>query len=295
MFETVLTNNFIFRSNALIYEKGLSSNYTLLLKNTNSYADNSTSISNKEKYDLFETLKIDFNYPLKKKVSNNINYLTPKASIRYSPNANTNLFSKDMIINYDNAFVLDRISEGSQVEGGESLTLGLEFQKYNILLGEIFKFRIGNIIKPKENRKLPQKSKLNKTRSDIFGDFTYTLNENTSLRYAFSYDRDLEYSNLDSIGLSFGVNNFLTNFSYYTENHDFGDSENINNSTTLLLNRDNMLKFKTSRNLRDNFTEYYDLVYEYFTDCLSIYLTYNKSFYRDGSLKPNEQIFLVLK
>ena len=295
VFETVLTNNFLFRSNALIYEKGLSSNYTLLLKNTNSYADNSTSVSNEEKYNLFETFKIDFNYPLKKKVANNINYLKPKASIRYSPNGNTNLSSKDMKINYDNAFVLDRISEGSQVEGGESLTLGLEFEKYNIILGEIFKFRIGNIIKPKENRKLPSKSKLNKTRSDIFGDFKYTLNENTSLRYAFSYDRDLEYSNLDSIGLSFGVNNFLTNFSYYTENHDFGDSENINNSTTLLLNRDNMLKFKTSRNLRDNFTEYYDLVYEYFTDCLSIYLTYNKSFYRDGSLKPNEQIFFGVK
>ena len=74
---------------------------------------------------------------------------------------------------------------------------------------------------------MPSKSKLNKTRSDIFGDFKYTLNENTSLRYAFSYDRDLEYSNLDSIGLSFGVNNFLTNFSYYTENHDFGDMKTL--------------------------------------------------------------------
>ena len=47
MYLKILTNNFLFRSNDLIYEKGLSSNYTLLQK-PNSYADNSTSISNKK-------------------------------------------------------------------------------------------------------------------------------------------------------------------------------------------------------------------------------------------------------
>ena len=48
-----------------------------------------------------------------------------------------------------------------------------------------------------KNIKLPSKSKLNKTRSDIFGDLNYNFNENLNLGYYFSYDRDLKYSNLD--------------------------------------------------------------------------------------------------
>ena len=69
--------------------------------------------------------------------------------------------------------------------------------------------------------------------------------------YVFSYDRDLKYSNLDSLNVGLTVNNFITNFNYYTENHDFGDSENISNSTTYNFNKEHTLRFNTSKNLKD--------------------------------------------
>ena len=222
-------------------------------------------------------------------------YIKPKASFRYSPNGNTNISTKDLTLNYDNAFSLNRISTNSQVEGGEALTLGVEFQRDNNLLGERFKLRFGNILKLKEDKKLPSKSKLNKTRSDIFGDMSFKINELLKLGYAFSYDRDLDYSNLDSLIVEMGVNNLVTKFNYYTENHDFGDSENLSNVTTINLNSENSLKFKSTRNLRDNFTEYYNLNYEYLTDCLSINLNYNKSYYRAGSLEPDETLNFLIK
>ena len=301
IFESVLINNFLFSSDDFINDRGVLTNFNILLKNSNSYADNSNNLPENGKYNLYEILKIDLGYPLQKQIGDYTNYLRPKASFIYSPNGNTDISTKNLTINYDNAFGLNRISEDTQVEGGQSLNLGFEFQKDRVsynnknLSEEIFKLRVGNIIKTKEDYKLPKKSKLNKTRSDIFGDINFKLNEAINLGYQFSYDRDLEYSNMDSINIEFEVNNLITNFNYYAEDHDFGDSENISNTTTYNFNDENRLAFKTTKNLKDDFTEYYKLVYEYLTDCLSFNLNYNKSFYKDGSLEPDESISFLIK
>mgnify|MGYP004158321857 CR=1 FL=1 len=46
---------------------------------------------------------------------------------------------------------------------------------------------------------------------------------------------------------------------------------------------------------KNDFTQYYDFIYEYKTDCISISLNYNKSFYRDGSLEPSKSISFLIK
>ena len=91
------------------------------------------------------------------------------------------------------------------------------------------------------------------------------------------------------------MNNFVTKFDYYTKNHDFGDEETLKNTTRLNLNRENNLTFKTSKDLADNFTEYYDFVYQYITDCLSIDLNYRKTFYSDGNIEPDETLSFLLR
>ena len=60
----------------------------------------------------------------------------------------------------------------------------------NIGGNDIIDFKIANVLKSKENLKLPSKSKLNKTRSDIFGSINYNYSDNLKLGYDFSYDRD---------------------------------------------------------------------------------------------------------
>ena len=57
----------------------------------------------------------------------------------------------------------------------------------------------------------------------------------------------------------------------------------------------NNLTFKTSKDLADNFTEYYDFVYQYITDCLSIDLNYRKTFYSDGNIEPDETLSFLLR
>ena len=77
----------------------------------------------------------------------------------------------------------------------------------------------------------------------------------SSFRYSFSYDKDLEYSNLEQINLEFGLNNFFTDFSYYIENNDIGNKENFKNKSYFTINKENKLSFEIAKNLKDDFTD----------------------------------------
>ena len=293
--ETVITNDFLFTSNQFVNSKGIVSDYNIFLKNPSSYANNSNNFQDNENYDLYGKLKFDSSLPLQKRMDDYTHLLRPIVSLRYSPNGNSDISNKDVLLNYNNVFSLNRIGVSDQVEGGESLSIGLEFQRKNLEGYNILDFKIANVLKLKENIKLPSKSKLNKTRSDLFGSLRYNLNKNLNLGYDFSYDRDLEHSNLEGLNVNFSLNNVFTNFYYYTTDNDLGKNETITNNTIVNINKENMIKFNTTKNLLDNFTEYYNLIYSHETDCLSINLNYNKSFYRDGNLKPNESLSFLIK
>ena len=293
--DTILNNDFLFKSNQFINNFGIASNYNLLLKNTNQYTNNTSDLSYNKNNDLFGTAKFDANFPLQKQIGEYTDYLIPRVSLRYSPNGNEDISSNNLILNYDNVFNLNRIGTSSQVEGDASMTLGLEYQKELGMFGKFLEVRLANVLKPKKNKKLPKKSKLNETRSDIFGDMHLNLNDIFRIGYAFSYDRDLDYSNLDSLNLNLSVNNFDTEFNYYTEKHDFGESENISNSISYNFNNDHNLRFMTNKNLKDDFVPYYILEYDYTTDCLSINLNYKKTFYSDGNLEPDQTLSFLIK
>ena len=293
--ESVLTNDFLFSSNQFVNERGIVSNYNFLLKNINSYSNNSSTFKENGNYDLYGTFKYDVSLPLQKIMKKYKHYLTPKISFRYSPNDNSNISSKNILLNYNNVFDLNRIGTAQEVEGGESLSAGLEFKRESIEGLNIIDFKIANVLKLKENNQLPSKSKLNKTRSDIFGNLNYNFNKNLKIGYLFSYDRDLDYSNLEQINFEYGLNNFITSFSYYTEDNDMGNKENVKNFSRYNLNNENKLSFEMNKDLKDDFTQYYKLIYTYETDCISVNFNYNKTFYRDGNLEPNRSLSFLIK
>ena len=293
--ETVLTNDFLFSSNENVNLRGIVTDYDLLLKNSNNYSKNSSNYNENLNYNLFGVIKIDVNYPLQKIEDDYVHLLKPIASFRYSPNSNTDLSGKDVFLNYNSVFDLNRIGSSSQVEGGESLSLGLEYKKNDDLGTNIIDFRIANVLKTDEDINMPSKSKLNNKRSDIFGDLTFAVNENLNLNYNFSYDKDLKYSNLDQFSFDFSVNNFYTNISYYSEHNDLPDVENVKNISKFKFNEENKLTFEISKDLKENFTQYYDLIYSHETDCISLNLSFNKSFYNDGSLEPDKSISFLVK
>ena len=146
-----------------------------------------------------------------------------------------------------------------------------------------------------KNSSMPTQSKLDQTRSDIVGNFAYHFNENIQFDYNFSYDRDLDFSNFDAINTKVGNNKIVTSFNYVTENHEFGDSETIANDTKINFTDDHSIQFNTTKDLKDDFTQYYELSYKYETDCLLASLQYKKRFFRDGNLVPDESLYFLIK
>ena len=60
------------------------------------------------------------------------------------------------------------------------------------------------------------------------------------------------------------------------------------------MDESNSLSFSTRKNKTIDLTEYYNLSYQYKNDCLSASVEYNKEYYSDRDIKPNESIFFKL-
>ena len=294
-YESLLINDFLFESNDIISKNGLLSNYDLLVKNFNSYTENSSSYTEKEDYEVFGSFLLKSSFPLRKVNEYSKNYLKPIMAMRYSPNSTKNIADKDTRLDYNNIFSLNRIGTNEIVEGGKSIAMGLEYEKRNLEDKRIIGFNIANSISDKKNNNLPTKSTLNKTRSDFVGNLSYSPNDILDFDYNFSYDKNFNSSNYDSITTSINLNNFITNFNFLSEDGNIGNNEIISNTSILKLNNENSIKFKTSKDLKNDFTEYYNLIYSYETDCLIASAEFNKKFYKDGNLVPDKSILFTIK
>ena len=295
IYEAQINNDFNFNSHDFIAGSGLVTNYSLLLKNFNTYGKNSTTYDEKNDHEIFGTVLIKSEFPLKKKLENSTNYLKPVIQARFSPTSGKDVSSDGFTMDYNAIFSSNRIGRSDMVENGKSLTLGVEFEKQDLFNDKILGLSIGNVIKDKKNENLPSKSKLDQTRSDIVGSAFYKLNNNLEIGYNFSYDRDLDYSNYDSISTNLSINNFVTKFDYITENHDFGDSEVISNETRIDFTNEHSLLFNTTKDLKSDFTQFYNLQYKYETDCLSASFEYKKKFYSNAQLEPDESLSFLIR
>ena len=286
----------LFRSsNNIISEFGLLNSYDLLVKNFNSYTENSSSYNEKEDYEVFGSLLLKTSYPLKKMGGYSQNYLKPIMALKYSPNGTKNISDNDVRLDYNNIFSLNRIGTNEIVEGGKSISIGFEYEKIDLEDNKIIGFNIANSISDERNENLPTKSRLNETRTDFVGNLFYSPNDILDFDYNFSYDKNFDGSNYDSVSTTINFNNFITNFNFLSEDGNIGSNEVISNSTTYRFNTENSLKFKTSKDLKNDFTEYYNLIYTYESDCLSASAEFGKKFYRDGSLVPDKSLLFTIR
>ena len=114
------------------------------------------------------------------------------------------------------------------------------------------------------------------------------------LNYDFSLDDNLNNFNYQLINTEFKVNNLVTSFEYLNENKTSSRSSYISNKTSYYLDESNNFAFETRENKTTGLTEFYNLIYAYRNDCLTAAIEYNKDYYRDGELKPEESIFFKL-
>ena len=295
IFETVNINDLIFQSNSKVTKKGFYNNYEFIIKNTNTNAENSLSYKNKENAYMSGLLQFNSSLPLIKENNNYKKILNPKLALKISPNHTKDNRNDDIKIDANNIYALNRAVKQDMIEGGLSLTFGNEFSvldKENLL--EVFGFKIANNLRLEENSDLPRNSQIGNKTSSVLTEIFYQPNDYIKMNYNTSIKNDLTNINYENLTTEFKINNIVTNFDYLNENNSSDNIAYLSNTTKLLIDNSNLISFSTRRNKTIDLTEYYNLAYQYKNDCLTASIEYNKDYYSDRDLKPNESIFLKL-
>ena len=294
VFEKVMINDFLYSSYPKFTNNGLKNTYNILFKNINTDSKNSKNY--KENLDTKVATLVEYSssYPLEKKTDNYKNILKPIISARYSPNNSKNLRNSDRRIDANNVFSLNRIGSNDSVEGGGSLSFGTEFYNTDFFNREIFNAKIANVFRYEEDRNLPINSSLGNKTSDIMGNLNFNPNNFFNINYEFSQDQNLKDTNYQLLKNEFEINNFVTSFEYLNQNNSNNKESYLSNKTVYNFRKSNSLSFETRENKETNATEFYNLMYQYRNDCLIAAIQYNKDYYTDRDLKPNESIYLNL-
>ncbi len=294
--EKVLINDIKYSSFSKINSNidGLITNYNLLLRNLNSDTENSEEFKNGDDQQLLSTFIFESKLPLKKENEKSTSLLSPKFSLRYSPNSTKNNSDFNKSITYDNIFSLDRIDD-TAVEGGGSITLGTEYSLIKNQDQQVINLSVANVLRVNDNPDLPKLYAFSEKRSDFIGQFDFKPSKFFDLNYQFSLDKNLDKSNYNLIKTNININNFVTSFEFLEEDNYLSQNSYLTNKTKFSFDSSNSIAFGTSKNLDQNITNYYNLIYEYENDCLTAAIEYNKSYYQDGDIKPEENLMFSIK
>ena len=292
--ESYLINDLEFNSDLNISKKGITNNFHLLFKNSSKKGTNSMDYSNDFESDNFITSIFTTSLPMKKVHDKFKSNLVPKASLRLSPFESENNSKLDRQLNTTNLFSNNRLGLSESLEGGQSITLGIDYDILDKQDNTFFSSSLGQILRDNDDEKLPLSTTMDNQRSDIIGKIQFTPNENLSINYNFSADNDLDSINYNFLETEFKVNNFIASFEFLEEDKNIGSKSYFQNDIKYKFGANSSLNYNTRRNRKTDLTEYYNLIYEYKHDCLVAAIEYNKNYYQDRDIKPNEEIFFSI-
>ncbi len=293
-YQQTLINDVTYSSPIKFTENGVKKDYQLLIKNYNERNKTGSKNENNSSTKLLSNLMYNLSYPLKKQGKIYDDFLKPTISFRYSPNKTPNMSSEDRRLDASNINSFNRISSSGGVEGGQSLTMSMEYIKKDKKQKEKLSIDLAQVFRDIDNPDLPSKSSLNNKYSDIIGKVKFNLINNLNFEYNFMMDNNLNKTNYNSIIADISVNNFVTSFEYVEEKDFVGTKSFVSNTTSYLFDENNSIKFSTRRNREIDLTEFYNLIYQYENDCLKAALEYNKTYYNDADVKPEDELFLSL-
>ena len=291
--KSLINNNLNIESVDYFTELGLKNNLNIYFKNLNTVGKNVENFKSSPQVDLMNIIDLKSSLPLVKYSDETINTITPKISFRINPGDMNDASTEDRKLDVNNIFDINRLALSDTFEDGKSLTLGLDYKKESLeSINNYFEVKLAGVLRDLKQEGIPLNSSINQKTSNLFGSVTYALSEKFNLDYNFSVDNDLKTFEKNAIGVGFNFDNINTKFNFTEEDGKIGDTNVFENSTTINFNEDNFITFSTRRNRKINFTEYYDLVYEYKNDCLVAGIKYKKSYYQDRDLKPKEDLLL---
>ena len=295
VFEKTNINDLIFNSNPKISNYGFYNNYDFILKNVNSDTQKSDGFKEDENYYFSGLFQFNSSLPMIKENGNLQKIMKPKLTVKFSPNDTKDLRKDENRLDVNNVYDLNRLSSNETIEGCISLTYGNDFtisDKKNSK--ELFGFKIANNLRFEENQDLPQANQLGQKTSNIFSEIIYNPYDSLSLKYNTTIENNIQDVSYQNLVAEISVNNFVTTFDYLNENNSKDQNSYLLNTTKYEFNSSNNISFSTRENKTSDLTEYYNLMYQYKNDCLSASIEYNKDYYNDRDIKPEENIFFKL-
>ena len=294
IYEQVNINNFNFSSNDMINEYGFLNNHEFLIKNSNTDNKNS-NYKNKQNFYLSGIYQYNSTLPLIKIDENYQKILKPRVSFRVAPSHTKNDAKNERKVNLNNVYSLDRVVDDQSIEGGISAIYGLDYsildKKQN---NELFVFKLANNLRIENNDNLSRMNQLGEKVSNIFNEIEYKPNEFLSTKYTSAIKNNLRDKSYENFKTEFKINNFVTTFDYLNENNTLERNSYLSNKSSINIDKFNNFTFSTRKNKTKDLTEYYNLMYQYKNDCLAASVEYNKDFYSDREIKPDESIFFKL-
>ena len=296
IFEKININDLTFASTPIVSKKGFYNNYEFILKNVNSDTQNSGSYKDDESYYFGGLFQYNSSLPLIKDFGDYQKILKPKLTLKISPEHTKDKRNSFTRLDINNIFQMNRLASSDALEGGASITIGNEYLKIDKESSrENFSFKIANNLRFNENEDLPKNNQMDQKTSNLFGEISYNPNEYFKTKYNFSKKNNFKDSTYESISTEFNLNKFTTSFDYINENESSQDKTSyLLSELNFNINENNDIYLSTRENKEKKLTEYYNLVYQYKIDCLAASIEYNKNYYDDRDIKPEENIFIKL-
>tara|TARA_Y100000591_G_scaffold211491_1_gene183479 strand:- start:3572 stop:5983 length:2412 start_codon:yes stop_codon:yes gene_type:complete len=289
-----LITDIIYKNDTKFNLNGLTRDFQILFKNPNLREKTGSNNETNNESKILTKLMYSFSYPLKKEGQIYDRFLKPNLSVRFSPNNTKNISNEDRRLGINNINTFNRLSMNDGVEGGQSITAGIDYQLKNKLGDDKISLNLSQVFRDKANPDLPTNSSLNNKYSDIIGKVKFDLFDNLNFEYDFMLDNNLDKTNYNYLEANINVNNFLTSFQFLEEDGEIGTKSYLENQTKYSFDENNSLSFSTRRNRELDMTEFYNLIYQYENDCLKAAIEYNKSFYNDSDVKPEEELLFTI-
>ena len=294
IYEKTNVNDLIFSSYPKITPKGFYNNYEFLIRNSNSDNKNSSYKNNESVY-LSSIFQYNSSLPLIKENNEFQKILKPKLTFKIAPTHTKDERNSENKIDISNVYSINRAGDNSSTEGGVSIAYGSDYSIFDKeKSSEIFNFKVANNFRFEKNDDLPRKNQIGEKTSNIFSEITFNPNEFFTTNYNSSMRNNLRDTDYENLITEFRVNNFVTTFDYLNENNTNAKNSYIQNKSTYSLDDNNSLSFSTRKNKSTDLTEYYNFMYQYKNDCLAASIEYNKDYYSDRDLKPDESVFFKL-
>ena len=293
---------------------GLANVFKTSTKNINVQNQNISDSKENFNSDTYLTLGVENSLPLMKINKNTEETLTPKIFTKFTTGSMTNANSLDKMLTYQDIYSMNRMSSITNPETGGDIGYGIDYnirKKNN--LSEVYMdgtFSIGQVIKKKKLKEMPDKSSLANTSSDFVGNVSFFydgkieekisqtayLKKGLNINYGYTVSNDLNKILKNDIDISYADTKNTWSSKYY-ETHDISNEQYIDIKYDRKIYDDFTFATGVRKNIQDSFTENNFIGIAYETDCIKISLNLAKTFYQDEDLKPsnNFTLSLVLK